>query len=196
MNKKTVLLVLSVIWIGTLLAVGIVMLDENALPYHLLLRVTLTNTIFTSCVVFLGACLLLTIHGYLYLVSIRQFNRERTQFRAIFGREQEQRDLRRRRIKTTVVSLAFTISYLITSIPITISMILFHQNSKYASLGPILGPLSIVNPLIDPVLYGLTVQSLTKHIIKEFKGLQIWLANFIEELAERKTRRQIRVHSS
>ena len=174
MNKKNIIRTLSLIWFSSLSINAFAMLDKNILPYSSFIELRHSTCIIFATAVFFGAIFLFAIHAHLYLVAKAQLNQEENQQIAVFGRNAELRDLRWRRMKMTVVSLATTISYLVTYIPISVVILLLLQSDKYLFVQSVSGPLSYLNPAIDPIICVATMRKLRQHVKKDCKKFWNW----------------------
>ena len=168
-NQKNILHALLIIWSGSITITGIAMADTNILPNSSFVEVRESFSAMFPTIVFVASLILVAIHGRLYIVTKRLFDSEENRHRRLFGKDAELNDLRRRRLKTTALSFAITVSYLGTLIPISVILILLRQSDKYVAIGTIVGPLSGFNPVLDPIIYGLTNKNLRKDVIKQAK---------------------------
>ena len=168
-NQKNILHALLIIWSGSVTITGIAMVDTNILPNSSFVEVRESFSVMFPTIVFVASLILVAIHGRLYIVTKRLFDSEENRHRRLFGKDAELNDLRRRRLKTIALSFAITVSYLGTLIPISVILILLRQSDKYVAIGTIVGPLSGFNPVLDPIIYGLTNKNLRKDVIKQAK---------------------------
>ena len=90
-----------------------------------------TTSVVSAIVVFIGALILVFIHGHLYCVARRFILRERRRRKIVFGRHAEIIQLRSRKIRMKLVAAAVTVFYLICYVPATILLLLLLKSSNY-----------------------------------------------------------------
>ena len=176
-TKKRISITLVCIWVGSLTVHGISLLDPNILPASKdsVNPMRRSHVIAFEIIVFQSLVILILIHGHLYFAARSHLRREMMQQRSVSGHDVDPHDLRKRKFKMLVAAFAITGSYFVSFIPMAIILILQLKSGTKSAAINFFGPVSFLNPTIDPILYVITIKDLRRDTVKHCRKMFGWL---------------------
>ena len=182
-TKRRILSSIAVTWIGCIVLSSSAFIYRSSSNGARTLRAQFLPlaVILLAIFVFTGAIFLTTIYSTLYFIARKKLFEEQRQQRAsrvaFFGKKAELRDLRKRKFKSTLASFVVSFSYLMSFVPFTSFLLLIHlKSSNKTDSVPETVPnactaLLVVNPVLDPFIYILTIKIVRKDTIREIKRM-------------------------
>ncbi len=170
-TKKRVKISLCCLWVlgGVAALANIYHRAEHLISEFRIVRLGPLMVVFVS--VFTSAIIIIFVQVKLFLLSREKL---RTQPRCSFGREKEAADLRRRHLKIARSASAVVLLYVICMSPFAVAMFYYYFSGRIQDIDQ--GAMtyftvsSLLNTVVDPIVYGLGMSDTRQAIKKELKN--------------------------
>ena len=153
--------------------VGLSMIEDPVKVTTSLLQFRASTSYMFASITSAGSIFLVIIYFKLYLHAKAKIRVDIAQM-ATRGNEEARNEIRRQQIKMATAAIAVAATYIVCLIPISIIDVLLVNKGDYMQEQRILGPLAMLNCVLDPLIYALTIKSVKEGFITEWYAIKQW----------------------
>ena len=176
-TKRRVIIMLITIWMISIFVTGITTLEKPVQSKFLFMQFRVSLQILYAITIISGILILVYIHSYLYIKAKAMGRPQARITESNTRKEEEVLYFKLRTLKTKTAAGVISISYTLCYFPVACAGFLFRY-TEYEYLENITGPLTMLNAVLDPLIYTLTTKNIREGLIREKSELLNWMQTF------------------